>query len=74
MIRRAVRPDNLEASHLEESEVTQGLNILRAAERTPSLRHFVLQSMHHAGRTPLNGVEAPLHHRAKWRQEEALQA
>ena len=70
---RVVRSDCLDAAYLEESEVTQGANILRAAESTPSLRHFVLQSMHRAGRKPLDtSVAAPLHHRAKWRQEEAL--
>lgn len=70
-----VRPDDLDPRRLEESEVEQGLNILRAAEHTPSLRHFVLQSMHRAGReAPDASVDAPLHHRAKWRQEEALRA
>ena len=69
----AVRSANLKASHLEESEVAQGINILRAAKDTPSLRHFVLQSMHRGGREPLDAATpAPLHHRAKWRQEEAL--
>ena len=72
-----VRASNLDADHLEESEVAQGLNILAAAERTASLEHFVLQSMHRGGRTAGSAdatVPAPLHHRAKWRQEEALQA
>ena len=73
---RVVRSNNLDPAHLEESEVAQGLNILHAAEQTPSLSHFVLQSMHRGGnsepRDPL--APAPLHHRAKWRQEEALHA
>lgn len=68
-----VRSDNLDPHHLEESEVAQGLNILHAAERTPTLQHYLLQSMHRGGREPVDAsVEAPLHHRAKWRQEEAL--
>ena len=52
-------------------------NDVAAAERTPSLEHFVLQSMHRGGRTAGTAdatVPAPLHHRAKWRQEEALRA
>ena len=69
------RAPNLEPKHLEESEVAQGLNILRAAEQTPSLRHFVLQSMHRGGAEPRDATTpAPLHHRAKWRQESALLA
>ena len=69
------RSDDLDPTFLEESEVEQGLNILAAAERTPSLSHFVLQSMHRPGRTNYDhSVPAPLHHRAKWRQEAALQA
>ena len=69
-----VRSENLDSRHLEESEVSQGANILRAAERTPTLRHFLLQSMHRGGRSepPDPSTPAPLHHRAKWRQEEAL--
>ena len=72
---QVVRADNLDPQHLEESEVKQGLNILRAAERTPTLQHFVLQSMHTGGRTAADAsIIAPLHHRAKWRQEQALRA
>ena len=61
-------------AHLEESEYQQGLNILRAAETTESLQHFVLQSMHKGGRPHAQSTPAPLHHSAKWRQEEALMA
>lgn len=77
------RAADLDSSALEESEVAQGLNILRAAEQTLGPGgHFVLQSMHRGGRhhhsaddaTRSTSVPAPLHHRAKWRQEEALQA
>ena len=65
-----VRSENLDSRHLEESEVSQGANILRAAERTPTLRHFLLQSMHRGGRSepPDPSTPAPLHHRAKWRR------
>lgn len=70
-----VRANDLDPGRLEESEVAQGLNILRAAEGTPSLTHFVLQSMHRGGRQPIDAsVAAPLHHRAKWRLEGALRA
>ena len=65
-----MRARNLDPVHLEESEVAQGLNILAAAERTPSLRFFLLQSMHRGGRSaPDPSVPAPIHHRAKWKLE-----
>ena len=69
------RAADLGSSALEESEVAQGLNILRAAEQTLGPDgHFVLQSMHRGGRhhhsaddaTRSTSVPAPLHHRAKW--------
>lgn len=76
---KVVRAGDLDPNHLEESEFQQGLNILEAVERTPSLSHVVWQSMHQAGRSPpsaehSHAVPAPLHHRAKWRQEAALRA
>lgn len=70
-----IRSHDLDAAALESSEVAQGLNILRAAESTPTLKHVVLQSMHRAGRKALSpDVPAPLHHRAKWRLEDELRA
>ena len=53
--------------------MAQGLNIIRAAERSTTLEHLLLQSMHRAGRSPHDPtIQAPLHHRAKWQIEEAL--
>lgn len=49
-----VRADNLNSDYLMRSEVEQGLNIIRAAEETPGLQHFVMQSMHRGGQTPLD--------------------
>mmetsp|Transcript_41754 Transcript_41754/g.134696 ORF Transcript_41754/g.134696 Transcript_41754/m.134696 type:complete len:413 (+) Transcript_41754:87-1325(+) len=68
-----VRPTSADAAVLEESEVEQGRNILRAARATDGLQHFVWQSMHRGGREPVDpAVAAPLHHRAKWRVEDEL--
>lgn len=68
-----LRAHDLSSASLEASEVAQGLNIFRAAEATSTLSHLVLQSMHRAGQQPRDkSVLAPLHHRAKWRLEEAL--
>jgi len=70
---RLKRASDVSSKQLEASEVAQGLNILRAAEQTPSLRHLVLQSMHRGGReAPDPKILAPFHHRAKWQLEDAL--
>lgn len=82
------RDTSLKAQQLEDAEARQGQNIIEAALGTgkkhdgewkqhPSVKHFVLQSMHRGGRKsaaeyPNPEVEAPLHHKAKWRQEDAL--
>ena len=86
--RSVQRDTNLNEQQLEDAEVRQGQNIIEAAlgtgrenhdeqRRHPSVKHFVLQSMHRGGRKskseyPKPEVEAPLHHKAKWRQEDAL--
>ena len=69
------RAANLNSDVLESSEIQQGRNIIRVAETVPTLRHFILQSMHRGGRErPVkDNVAAPLHHRAKWAQEDILQ-
>ena len=77
------RPADVTSESLLASEVAQGLNIIAAAEKA-GVGHFVLQSMHRGGlrdgERSADGhrvdasVPAPLHHRAKWRQEEALRA
>ena len=77
------RPADVTSESLLASEVAQGLNIIAAAEAA-DVGHFVLQSMHRGGlrdgEPSADGhrvdasVPAPLHHRAKWRQEEALRA
>ena len=77
------RPADVTSESLLASEVAQGLNIISAAEAA-GVGHFVLQSMHRGGlregEPSADGhrvdasVPAPLHHRAKWRQEEALRA
>ena len=83
-----VRDTSLDSRELEDAEVRQGQNIIDAALGTgrayddehrqhPKVKHFVLQSMHRGGRRsaseyPDPDVEAPLHHKAKWRQEDAL--
>ena len=65
-----VRPKNADSDTLEEGEYTQGCNIILAASETAGLQHFVWQSMHKAGKEPIDPtVRAPLHHRAKWRLE-----
>ena len=79
------RDTSLDSRQLEDAEVRQGQNIIDAALGTgrkydkesrqhPKVKHFVLQSMHRRGRKkyPNPEVEAPLHHKAKWRQEDAL--
>ena len=79
------RDTSLDSRQLEDAEVRQGQNIIDAALGTgrkydeesrqhPTVKHFVLQSMHRRGRKkyPNPEVEAPLHHKAKWRQEDAL--
>eukprot|EP00966_Prymnesium_polylepis_P144446 3335630-Prymnesium_polylepis.1 len=59
---QVVRAHNLDAAHLEQSEFAQGVNIIGAAEATPGLRHFVLQSMHRSGKEPEDhAVPAPMH-------------
>ena len=77
------RPADVTSESLLASEVAQGLHIIAAAEAA-DVGHFVLQSMHRGGlrdgERSADGhkvdasVPAPLHHRAKWRQEEALRA
>ena len=82
------RDTSLTAQELEDAEARQGQNIIEAAlgtgkqvdgewKKDPTVKHFVLQSMHRGGRKspseyPNPEVEAPLHHKAKWRQEDAL--
>lgn len=82
------RDTSLDSQQLEDAEVRQGQNIIEAAlgtgrvyhedsKQLPAVKHFVLQSMHRGGRKsksqyPKPEVEAPLHHKAKWRQEDAL--
>lgn len=74
------RDTSLNSNQLEEAEVRQGQNIIEAAiggEGEPRVKHFILQSMHRRGIRNTSEykdpeVEAPLHHKAKWRQEDAL--
>ena len=82
------RDTSLTSRELEDAEARQGQNIVEAAlgtgrkhdsysRQNPTVKHFVLQSMHRGGRKspseyPNPEVEAPLHHKAKWRQEDAL--
>ena len=82
------RDTSFDSQQLEDAEVRQGQNIIDAALGTgreydddsrqhPTVKHFILQSMHRGGRKspseyPNPEVEAPLHHKAKWRQEDAL--
>lgn len=82
------RDTGLDAKQLEDAEARQGQNIIdaalgtlreydRASRRYPKVKHFVLQSMHRGGHKSTSEyinpkVEAPLHHKAKWRQEDAL--
>ncbi len=82
------RDTSKKSRELEDAEARQGQNIIEAALGTgrkhdsyarqqPTVKHFVLQSMHRGGRKspseyPNPEVEAPLHHKAKWRQEDAL--
>ena len=57
---RVVRAERCnDAAFLEESEFSQGLNIIEAAEATPSMRHFILQSMHRGGRESIDGTVCP---------------
>ena len=73
--RSVLRASDLGSAALEDGEVLQGRNIVWAAEGTMSPRHLVLQSLHRDRReAPARAVagRAPLHHPAKWEQEEIL--
>ncbi|MCK6371356.1 MAG: NmrA family NAD(P)-binding protein, partial [Gammaproteobacteria bacterium] len=65
---RRYRADNPE-------EMAQGRSLLAAARATPTLRHFVFQTMMRFCTPSAEiGLEAPIHFRTKWQLEEELKA
>lgn len=86
--RSIARHFHWDPKELENAETLQGQNIIEAAlgtgreydnknKKDPTVKHFILQSMHRGGRKrdaafPNHHAGPPSNFKAKWRQEDAL--